>query len=53
MYIGECRNYPDCHYSLEALNNLKSPKETNQMTIFTTDQDKSSAIGNVKFVIVA
>ena len=53
MYIGECRNYPDCHYDLSALDNLKSPKETNQMSIFTTDQDKSSAIGNEKFVIVA
>ena len=53
MYIGECRTYPSCNYEVSALENLKSPKETNKMSIFTTDQDKSSAIGNEKFVIVA
>ena len=53
MYIGECRTYPNCHYDINALDNLKAPKETNQMTIFTTDQDISSAIGNEKYVIVA
>ena len=53
MYIGECRSYPNCNYEASALDNLKSPKETNKMSIFTTDQDKSSAIGSEKYVIVA
>ena len=52
MYIADCRTYPDCHYSKEGLNNLIEPKNTNQMTIWTTSEDKSSVLGNEKYVIV-
>ena len=53
MYIGDCRFYPDCHYSEQALGNLIETKNTNQMTIWTTTDSKSSAIGREKYVIVA
>ena len=53
MFIGECRNYPKCHYSKSELNNLFFQKSINQMAIWTTYNDKSSAIGNDKYVIVA
>ena len=53
MYIGDCRNYPDCHYSEDQLNNLIKPKSINQMAIWTTNIDKSSVIGSDKYVIVA
>ena len=52
LYIGECRTYPDCHYDQDALFNLIEPKNTNQMTIWTTTDDKSSAIGSIKYVMV-
>ena len=52
LYIGECRTYPDCHYEPDTLYNLIEPKNTNQMTIWTTTDDKSSAIGTVKYVMV-
>ena len=53
MYIADCRNYPDCHYKSSDFSNLIEPTTTNQMTIWTTTEDKSSAIGNEKYVIVA
>ena len=53
MYIGDCHFYPECHYSEEGLNNLYENKNTNQMTIWTTTDGKSSAIGSEKYVIVA
>ena len=52
MYIADCRQYPDCHYSEEGLNNLIDPKNTNQMYIWTATEDKSSALGNEKYVMV-
>ena len=52
LFIAECRTYPDCQYSQDVLSNLNDPKNTNQMTIWTTSDDKSSAIGNAKFVMV-
>ena len=52
LYIAECRSYPDCHYDEITLSNLIEPKNTNQMTIWTTTDDKSSAIGNAKYVMV-
>ena len=52
MYIAECTTYPNCQYSLDDLKNLQSPKSTNQMTIWTTDSDLSSTLGNKKNVIV-
>ena len=52
MYIGECTTYPNCQYSSDDLKNLQSPKSTNQMTIWTTDSDLSSTLGNKKYVIV-
>jgi len=52
LYIGECRTYPDCHYEQDTLYNLIEPKNTNQMTIWTTIDDKSSAIGSVKYVMI-
>ena len=52
LYIAECRFYPDCHYSKDSLENLIEPKNTNQMTIWTTTEDKSSAIGSSKYVMV-
>ena len=53
MFIGDCRKYPDCHYDINKLDNLIAPKAINQMSIWTTDIDKSSTIGNEKYVIVA
>ena len=53
MYIGECKSYPDCHYSEDQLNNLIKPRSINQMAIWTTYIDMSSAIGSHKYVIVA
>ena len=52
MYIAECKTFPYCKYNVEDLNNLISPKDVNKMTIWTTTIDKSSAIGNEKYVIV-
>ena len=53
MYISYCRNYPNCHNSKEELKNLVEPKNINQMSIWTTEDDTSSAIGNEKYIIVA
>ena len=53
MYISDCRNYPDCHYSQSDLPNLIEVQPTNQMSIWTTVDDKSSAFNNEKYVIVA
>ena len=53
MYIGDCRTYPNCTYSESQLSIMPDPKNTNQMFIWTTADDKSSAIGNEKYVIVA
>ena len=50
MAITKCTNYPNCHYN--SLNDLEIPKNTNQMTIWTTENDMSSAIGKEKNVIV-
>ena len=52
LYIADCREYPDCHYDDIDLFNLNQPKNTNQMSIWTTTEDKSSALGPSKFVIV-
>ena len=53
MYIGDCRTYPDCHYSEDVLDNLIEANKMNQMEIWHTNNDKSSAIGSKKYVIVA
>ena len=53
MYISDCRSYPNCNYLEDQLSNLYEPKNTNQMSIWSTKDDKSSSIGNEKFVIVA
>ena len=53
MYISDCRSYPDCHYAKDELKNLIEPRNINQMSIWTTEDDKSSAIGDDKFIIVA
>ena len=50
MGIAKCDTYPNCEYA--NLNGLKIPKSTNQMTIWTTDSDLSSTIGNQKNVMV-
>ena len=50
MGISKCTNYPNCHYN--NLNDLEIPKTTNQMTIWTTENDMSSPIGKEKNVIV-
>ena len=50
MGISKCTDYPNCHY--ENLNELIIPKNSNQMTIWTTEEDKSSSIGKEKNVIV-
>ena len=50
MAITKCTDYPNCHYN--SLNDLEMPKNTNQMTIWTTENDMSSAIGKEKNVIV-
>lgn len=52
MYIAECTTYPNCQYSLDDLKNLKSPQSSNQMTIWATETDLSSTLGNKKNVIV-
>ena len=53
MYVGDCRYYPHCNYKEEELSNLYDPKNTNQMSIWTSLEDESSAIGSDKYVIVA
>ena len=53
MYITECRTFPFCEYTVENLSNMDDPKDVNRMTIWTTNEDKSSAIGNDKYVMVA
>jgi hypothetical protein len=50
MAITKCTTYPNCQYS--NLNGLTVPKSTNQMTIWTTEEDISSTIGREKNVIV-
>ena len=52
LYMHECRTYPNCEYTKDSLFNLEEPKNTNQMTIWTTIDDKSTAIGNDKNVMV-
>ena len=50
MGIDKCTDYPNCNH--ENLNGLIIPKNSNQMTIWTTEEDISSSIGKVKNVIV-
>ena len=50
MAITKCTNYPICQYN--NLDGLTVPKNTNQMTIWTTENDISSTIGKEKNVIV-
>ena len=50
MGIAKCTTYPNCEYN--SLDGLKLPKSSNQMTIWTTSEDLSSAIGKEKNVIV-
>ena len=52
MYIAECKTYPNCHYTESQLSNLIEPKPVNQMTIWTTNEDKSSTLNPEKYVIV-
>ena len=52
MYIAHCRDYPDCHFNLNQLDNLIAPKPINQMSIWTTMEDKSSVLDPEKYVIV-
>ena len=54
MYISHCKKYPDCQYSSQSeLDNLIEVQPMNQMSIWTTYDDKSSAINSEKYVIVA
>ena len=53
MYIAECKTFPYCEYSESDLDSLIAPKDVNKMTIWTTETDKSTTIGNEKYVIVA
>ena len=53
MFIDYCKTYPNCHTQESQLANLVEPKNINQMYIWTTFEDKSSAIGNEKYIIVA
>ena len=53
MYISDCRNYPDCHFSQSELSNLVEVQPTNQMSVWTTTDDKSSALNSEKYIIVA
>ena len=50
MAIDKCKTYPNCQYN--NLDGLTIPKNTNQMSIWTTEEDISSAIGKEKNVIV-
>ena len=50
MGVTKCTTYPNCEYN--NLDGLTLPKSSNQMTIWTTKEDKSSAIGKEKDVIV-
>ena len=52
MYIAKCDDYPDCNYNEEELKNLIQPKPINRMTIWTTNEDKSSVLNPEKYVIV-
>ena len=54
LYIGECKNFPDCHYNKEDLPNLNQniPVKMNNYMIWNTDKDNSSAIGIEKYVMV-
>ena len=50
MGITKCTTYPNCEYN--SVDELTLPKSSNQMTIWTTEQDNSSTIGKQKDVIV-
>ncbi len=50
MAIAKCTTFPNCEYN--NLNGLEIPKSTNQMTVWTTESDLSSTIGNEKNLIV-
>jgi len=52
LYMNECRTFPLCEYTQDSLFNLEDPKNVNQMTIWTTTEDKSTAIGGDKNVMV-
>ena len=52
MYIAHCREYPNCHFTESQLENLIEPKPVNQMSIWTTNEDKSSVLDPEKYVIV-
>ena len=52
MYIADCREYPNCHFTESQLDNLIEPKPVNQMSIWTTKEDKSSVLDPNKYVIV-
>jgi len=50
MAIAKCTTFPNCEYN--SLDGLEIPKSTNQMTVWTTESDLSSTIGNEKNLIV-
>ena len=50
MGITKCTSYPNCEY--KTVDDLTVPKSSNQMTIWTTEQDNSSTVGRQKDVIV-
>ena len=52
LYMHECRTFPLCEYTTDSLFNLEDPKNTNQMTIWTTVEDKSTALGSDKNVMI-
>ena len=52
MYITECKTYPDCQFTETILGSFIQPKPVNQMTIWTTNEDKSSVLDPDKYVIV-
>ena len=53
MYIADCKNYPNCYYTNSDLNDLVKSTTLNNIKLWSTNIDKSSAIGTEKYAIVA
>ena len=53
MYIADCKNYPNCYYTYQDLDDLNKSDTLNRMNIWSSYGDKSSTMGIENYAIVA
>ena len=54
LYFGECRTFPNCRFTTDNLTifNTSIPAKINDDIIYTSKEDKNTALGNIKDVMV-